>query len=48
MFPVKILEKVVTVMQVMDNSFDLAFEGEMFKTLQLVAKTRQTSENSPF
>ena len=41
-------DKVITVMAVAELGFDLAFEGQMFKTLHALEKSKKTTENSPF
>ena len=48
LFPVRLEDKVVTVMQVAETGYDLAYEGQMFKTLHALEKSKKKSENSPY
>lgn len=49
LFPVRLEDKVVTVLQVDDIGYDLAYENQRFKTLLALEKSKKTSaENSPF
>ena len=47
-FPLRLDDKVITVMAVAETGFDLAFEGQMFKTLHALEKSKKTTENSPY
>ena len=48
LFPVRLEDKVVTVMAVAETGFDLSYEGTMFKTLHALEKSKKTTESSPY